>query len=268
MRSSEHSSSPASAPLRGSGILVTRPSHQAAPLCELIKQAGGEAIRFPVLEISDPSDTKQLDHYLDRLADYQVAIFISANAVRYAMSHIHKRGGLPDGLRVTAIGRASARELHHLGVEVSDYPNERFDSEALLALPAFADVAGQHILIFRGEGGREHLARVLRERGAVVDYAEVYRRVKPDADTGELLQRWARDEIQVIMLTSVEAMHNLYELVGKLGRQWLTRTDLIVASQRIREQALKLGLAGNILVADNATDEAMFKTLVQWKQGT
>ena len=266
MLNSEGNVAVAADALHGTGVLVTRPQHQAGPLCRLIEQAGGDAIRFPVLEITEPGDTTLLNKYLDHLADYQIAIFISANAVRYAMNHIQARTGLPAGLRIAAIGQASARELKRMGVEVTDCPPRRFDSEALLALPGFASVAGQRILIFRGEGGREHLATVLRERGALVDYAEVYRRIRPDADTASLLQRWARGEIQVITLTSVEALRNLYELVGKLGRQWLLHTDLIVASERIQQQAQSLGLSGNIMVASNASDAAMLECLVQWQQ--
>jgi len=266
MHSSDSHQTVAADALHGVGVLVTRPQHQAEPLCSLVEQAGGEAIRFPVLEITDPGDSAALNKCLDQLADYQIAIFISANAVRYAMSHIQARAGLPASLRIAAIGRASARELKHMGVEVTDCPPRQFDSEALLALPGFANVAGQRILIFRGEGGREHLATVLRERGATVDYAEVYRRVKPDADTSSLLQRWARGEIQVITLTSAEALRNLYELVGKLGRQWLLHTDLIVASERIQQQAQALGLSAGIIVASNASDAAMLECLVQWRQ--
>ncbi|HED16917.1 MAG TPA: uroporphyrinogen-III synthase [Gammaproteobacteria bacterium] len=266
MHSNDNQPDAAAHGLQGLGVLVTRPQHQAEPFCRLIEQAGGDAIRFPVLEVTDPGDSTALNKRLDQLAEYQIAIFISANAVRYAMSRIQARAGLPAGLRIAAIGRASARELQHMGVEVNDCPSRQFDSEALLALPGFADVAGQRILIFRGEGGREHLASVLRERGATVDYAEVYRRIRPAADTTNLMQRWARGEIQVITLTSVEALRNLYELVGKLGRQWLLHTDLIVASERIQQQAQSLGLSASITVACNASDAAMLECLVQWRQ--
>ena len=38
--------------LKGFGVLVTRPEHQADELSAAIEDAGGEAIRFPVIEIA------------------------------------------------------------------------------------------------------------------------------------------------------------------------------------------------------------------------
>jgi len=37
--------------LNGFGVLVTRPEHQADELATAIEDAGGEAIRFPVIDI-------------------------------------------------------------------------------------------------------------------------------------------------------------------------------------------------------------------------
>ena len=43
-------------PLAGRGIVVTRPAHQAAQLAGMIRDAGGNPILFPVLEILDVAD--------------------------------------------------------------------------------------------------------------------------------------------------------------------------------------------------------------------
>ena len=69
------------APLAGRGIVVTRPAHQAAALAELIRVAGGQPILFPVLEILDTENLQPLLEVVGRLEDYQLAIFISPNAV-------------------------------------------------------------------------------------------------------------------------------------------------------------------------------------------
>ena len=42
-------------------VLVTRAPHQAGPLCELIEQANGIAVRFPVTTICEVENLPQLE---------------------------------------------------------------------------------------------------------------------------------------------------------------------------------------------------------------
>ena len=97
-----------------------------------------------------------------------------------------------------------------------------------------------------------------------MSYAEVYRRRRPDADTAQLLRRWARGEVNVVTVTSGEALRNLHDMLGQLGRRWLLETDLVVASQRIAGVARELGIQSRVLVAPGAADEALCDTLIQW----
>ena len=67
--------------LSGVTVVVTRPSHQAEILCQSIEALGATALRFPVIEIRPSSNPERLKAQLDHLANFQLAIFISANAV-------------------------------------------------------------------------------------------------------------------------------------------------------------------------------------------
>lgn len=253
-------------PLDGVGVLVTRARDQAEPLCRLIEAAGGTAIRFPALEIAPPKDVEALNRLIDRLDDFHMAIFISPNAVNKAMNLVRaRRGGLPAHLVVACVGRGSARELRHFGIGNTIAPKGRFDSESLLELAELQAVQGKHIVIFRGDGGRELLANVLAERGARVEYAECYRRMKPAADVGPLLKAWARGEIDIVTVTSVEALRNLYDMVGKLGQQWLIKTPIVVVSERLNETCHELGFKHPAIVAAQASDEAILDAVRTWR---
>jgi len=229
--------------LAGRGIVITRPTGQAAELAALIRAAGGKPILFPVLEISDIGDLKPLHALIDRLDGFDLAIFISPNAVNKAMNLIAARRTLPAGLRIAAIGRGSVKALARFGVASVIAPAGRFDSEALLELPEMKSVAGSRVVIFRGDGGRELLGDTLIARGATVQYAECYRRSKPDVDTGPLLKAWARNELHAVVVTSSEGMRNLFDMVGKLGQSWLQKTPVFVPHPRIADAARALGLA-------------------------
>ena len=140
-------------PLAGKGIVVTRPAHQAGHLAGLISAAGGNAIRFPTIEIVAVEDQRSLTALIARLDEFDIAIFISPNAANQAMKLIKAQRELPPHLKLATIGRGGVRELEHYGV-VDVIAPTRFDSEALLDMPEMRDVAGRRIVIFRGEGGR------------------------------------------------------------------------------------------------------------------
>ncbi len=253
-------------PLTGVGVLVTRPAHQAEGLCGRIEALGGEAIRFPVLAIRPPADPGAAAAVLARAADYRLVVFTSANAAEHGIALARRLGVWPPGPAVAAIGRATARALAGLGVTVSLQPRGPYDSEALLALPELAAVTGWRILVVRGEGGRDLLARTLSARGARVEYAEVYRRVLPKVDPGPLLARWRQGGVQVAVVTSNEGLRNLFDLLGEAGQQWMTRTPLVAVSPRTVELAGELGYTERPVLAREASDEAIVEALLRWQQ--
>jgi uroporphyrinogen-III synthase len=252
-------------PLAGVGVLVTRPTGQAEPLIRLLEQAGAHAIHLPALAIVPPRDPQRAAAVVERLANFDVAIFVSANAVRHGLALIGGPAGLPARLRIAAVGEATARALHAAGIERVVVPASRFDSEALLALPELAHVAGQNIVIVRGEGGRELLADTLTARGARVEHLECYRRVKPDVDAAAAVREWAAGRIDIATVTSTEALRNLHELLGPEGQRCLARTPLVVVSGRIAQVARELGLAGEILVSRAASDADILDAVLAWQ---
>jgi uroporphyrinogen-III synthase len=237
----------ANGPLAGRSIVVTRPAHQAKTLAALIEKAGGRAILFPVLEILDAEDLQPLLAVTERLEEFDLAIFISPNAVTKAMNLVTARRMLPAGLEIAAIGRGSVKALARFGVTQVIAPMRRFDSEALLALPQFADMAGRRVVIFRGDGGRELLGDTLTARGGRVEYAECYRRRRPNVDCAPLLKAWARNELHAIVVTSSEGLRNLFDMIGRLGQSWLRKTPLVVPHARIAQTASGLGLTSVIV---------------------
>lgn len=250
--------------LKGLTILVTRPEHQADSLCHLIENAGGQALRLPALTILDNSDNPATRQTLQQLADYDLAIFISPNAVRFALAAINQFAELPPQLKLAAVGKGSAHTIKSLtGREADLVPSERFDSEGLLALDELQQMGGKRVVIFRGNGGRELLAETLHQRGAEVDYAEVYRRECPPAlDDGD--DRITKADI--IVVTSSEGLGNLVTITPASQREKLLNTSLLLVSERATKVAYQLGFKGDCLVSAKAADSAIIETLKAWQQ--
>ena len=220
-------------PLAGLGVVITRPRKAAQTVAEELSAAGARPIVFPALEILDVDDAKRLDAALATLARSDVAIFVSANAVDKGLEAARRKGAWPARAKVAAVGELTAAALRQAGFSDVIVPADRFDSDALLERPELQAVNGQHILIFRGEGGRERLKEVLEARGARVTYAEVYRRARPESDPAPLLAAWGRGEVDVVGVLSGETLENFVEMIGPEGRARLSATTLVVPHEAI-----------------------------------
>lgn len=235
-------------PLAGRTIAVTRPRAQAAPLAEAIAAAGGLPLIVPLLEISAAADPRPLAEAAARLADYALAVFISPNAVNHALPMLLAQGPWPAASRPAAVGQGTLRALAERGIPGGIAPTERFDSEALLALPELAaeNIAGRRVAIFRGDGGRELLADTLRKRGAHVDCIACYRRSGP-ADLTPLLAAWRSGRLAAMTVSSSEGLRHLAEALDADGLEFLRRTPVFVPHARIAETARDAGIVRVIL---------------------
>ncbi|MEJ1958111.1 MAG: uroporphyrinogen-III synthase [Nitrosomonadales bacterium] len=153
-------------PLIGLNIVVTRPRDQAVQLAQRIEQAGGKVVLFPLLEVNPVANPQLLHALVARLHEFNLAILYQpqrgplwhgnhscSRRLTLKSKNCHRRTG-------------SALALHQMGVQEIIAPQERFDSESLLALPALQNVSGDRVVIFRGNGGRELLGDTLKARAA------------------------------------------------------------------------------------------------------
>jgi uroporphyrinogen-III synthase len=250
-------------PLAGLKIAVTRPRDQSVQLALRIEQAGGIPVLFPLLDIAALQDKQMLNEQISRLDQFNLAIFISPNAVQYGIAAIRAVGAVlptplkPD-LQIATVGKGSAQALRDLGITQVIAPTERFDSEGLLALPELQNIAGWRVMIFRGDGGRELLGDTLKARGATVEYATCYRRSKPQQDIGALLDA----SPDAITATSSEALGYLWQMLGQNGQDTLRNTPLFVPHARIAELAHQQGWQQVHLTG--AGDDGLLAALIAW----
>ena len=283
-------------PLAGLNIVVTRPRGQAKNLAQRIMQAGGQTTLFPLLEISPVLDPQSLYALIARLHEFNLAIFVSPNAVRYGMEAIitasnavsssqlrspgffpladgsdisNKAEGhanvstkqynaLPATLKIATVGQGSVRALRDYGVTHVIAPQDRFDSEALLALPELKQTAGWRVVIFRGNGGRKLLGDTLNARGAEVEYATCYQRAKPHQDASMLIAA----NPDAITVTSSEALGYLWDMLDSTAKKQLAAVPLFVPHARIAETAHNLGWSEVVLTGEG--DDGLISSLIAW----
>ncbi|WP_149135364.1 fused uroporphyrinogen-III synthase HemD/membrane protein HemX [Cupriavidus campinensis] len=275
-------------------VVVTRPAGQSRQLTEALQSAGLDVLGFPLLAIGPPADDAALRTALARLADYALVVFVSPNAVSFALdalAHVQNAPALPQWpaeVPVAVVGPSSVAALAERGIAAPAYRvvapagahgnaeihNEpaRFDSEALWSELDTTPGAfsGQRVLIVRGNGGRDWLGDRLRDAGATVDAVEAYSRTLPEPTA----MQWqaVRDNVKpgappcAWLLTSSEAVRNLDALarlhLSPQEHERLKQMQCIAPHARIAAQANALGFAHVLPAAPG--DAGLLAACTQW----
>jgi uroporphyrinogen-III synthase len=243
--------------LAGVGVLVTRPRAQAERLVNAIAERGGTAIEFPVIEIR-ARDAAEIARQTGELAEPDVVIFVSANAARFGLASA-------GDAKIAVIGPGTARFVEKCGHTVDIRSPDGFDSEHLLATAELQDVADKVVRIIRGNGGRELLAATLRERGATVEYLEVYSRRVPEyapADIADIEKQLLAGDVDIITIMSVKSLVNLIALLPSTCLEAIKSTPLVTPAARVIKEAEKRIPGIQTILADGPQARDMVAAIV------
>lgn len=251
--------------LEGYVVMVTRPEEQAHGLITAIESRGGRVVFAPMIAI-DPVNTPECRQRLAAMNKFDAVIFISRNAAEIGLKQIAAAGSRLEHQQVFAVGVGTAARLHELGVGKVHAPRNEFSSEGLLKLPELSahEISGKRVLIVRGVGGRELLAQALQQRGAEVDYCEVYERRVPSARLAEVLKDHGVVHPDIVVVTSPEALTNLADKIDQENLPALFDVPLMVAGSRTAREADRLGFSLEPVVVDNPGDASLIEALVTW----
>lgn len=246
-------------------VLVTRPSHQAEPLILALSESGYHAVSFPTITIEPSAPTPFLKQLDSHIVNYDMALFVSRNAVDFALQYL-TADDIPEHLALGVIGNGTLKALERHGVESHIIPAESYNSEGLLSAEALQQVAGKRILIFRGQLGRNLLGDTLIQRGALVDYQEVYRRVLPDYPENHYADLTEKKIPDLAIFTSAEGLKNCFLLLTEKQSRQLRNIPWLLISERMRETALNLRHNADIIIASKASDEGILQALMEWQK--
>lgn len=244
-------------------IIVTRPEGQQQALMAAIAAdfPQFEAVHQPLIEIVPIADDKQASLLRQRMLNidhYQAVIAISKNAAQSGLQWLDTYWPQPpEAIRWYAVGPTTADELK-TELHPVQIPEQHYDSEGLLQLASLQQVQDEKILIWRGLGGRETLANVLRQRGAQVDYAELYERRQIPYSS----QQWQTllQQPALLLLSSGQGLDIIEQQVDNLAAQV---TAILVPSERVAEKARAKGYP-QVLVATSARDQDVLAQLRDW----
>ena len=234
--------------------VLTRPLVDCQRLSKLLQDQSIPHITLPIMEVA-PLPESQCSP-TPAISPGTIVIFVSANAVRWGLPGLKLALDQVDGCQVIAVGQRTRDTLSTAGID-AQIP-ERADSESLLQMPALAAVDSNGILIVKGEGGRDLLAKELNARGARVIEWSCYRRVWPDVPLSAL-DTFAHNAL-VFQASSGEVLSRLSELLAGAGKKELLQSTVIVPSERVAALAESLGWQSVVMAAD-ASDRGFLQAM-------
>ncbi|MBL7002447.1 MAG: uroporphyrinogen-III synthase [Gammaproteobacteria bacterium] len=248
--------------LKGKRILITRPGHQADVLVDKLNSLDAEALRFPTIEIKTSSHCQQQLDIKHSIVNYDIALFVSRNAVEHAFK-ILDVSDLIGRVKIGVVGKGSLDCLAQYGIQNAELPNKTYDSEGLLTSELLQQVDGKKIIIFRGQEGRNLLGDTLQERGATVDYCEVYRRCIPqikEADYNKVFHK----PPHLAIFTSSEGLLHAYKMLSAEDGEKLLDIPWLLISERMKKTAYTLGHNSDIIIAQQASDDGIVSSLTNY----
>jgi uroporphyrinogen III methyltransferase/synthase len=250
-------------PLFGKRVLVTRTAEQSGELVRQLAEAGAEALVCPLIALAPPADPAPLDAAIKRLAETDLLILTSVNAVQWFFRRLTELGrDCRDlqGVELVAVGPKTAEAFSAVGL-APDLVPDQYHAEGVIALLKERGVKGQRVLYPHADLARDIVPQELTALGAEVVAPVAYRNICPH-ESGVLLQQILQRGIDAITLTSSSTVTNLLALAGEHAAS-LAGIPLISigpqTSRTIREAGLDVAAE-----AEPSTLEGLVAAMVEY----
>ena len=166
-------------------VLVTRAAEQSGELVSCLRRVGLDPVLVPAIDVELDPPGGALDRAAGLLHTYEWVVITSANGARAilkAAGRILTELGIPSW---AAIGPATSAILEREGIKVQFRPSR---SNGIAMASELPTVAGERILVIRGDLADGEMASALSARGAEVDDVVAYRTREAPESSRDLLR--------------------------------------------------------------------------------
>jgi uroporphyrinogen III methyltransferase / synthase len=247
-------------PLFGWRVLVPRTKEQADEVCELLRARGAVPEQVPTIAVEPPRTPQQMERAVKGLVTgrYQWIGFTSVNAVR-AIREKFEEYGLDArafaGVKVAAVGEATARALRAFGIMPDLVPEGEQSAEGLAeAWPAYDDILDpiNRVLLPRADIATEGLLARLTDLGWEAEDVTAYRTVRAAPPPAPIREAIKGGGFDAVLFTSSSTVRNLIGIAGKPHAV----TVIAVIGPQTAKTAAEFGLRVDV-VADQPSIPAL-----------
>ncbi len=254
-------------PLFGWRVLVPRTKEQSKALSEQLISYGAVPDEVPTISVEPPRTPQQMDRAIKGLVTgrYEWVAFTSANAVK-AVREKFEEYGLDArafaGLKVAAVGEATARALVEFGVKPDLLPSGEQSSEGLVAeWPPYDSMLDpiNRVLLPRADISTDTLVAGLTELGWECDDVTAYRTVRAAPPPQPIREAIKGGGFDAVLFTSSSTVRNLVGIAGKPHNV----TVIAVIGPQTAKTAEEFGLRVDVM-ADKPSASALAAALAEY----
>ena len=193
-------------------VVVTRSEARDGPLSSELRNLGLPVLLWPAVTV-EMTETGPLEEALANITSFQWIVFAS----RHAVAAVTDLMATPSaGVRIAAVGQATAQVLRQRGWPVDLLPSEANAAALVDAFAATATVEGARILFPASSRALPTIAAGLKQLGAEVIQVEAYRTESSGALDVDNCRSWiARGSVGAVTFASPSAVDELEHALGK-----------------------------------------------------
>jgi uroporphyrinogen-III synthase len=204
--------------------VVTRAEGADGALGNELRALGLTVLLWPATS-TRPPDSAALDAALQRVREFDWIVFASRRAVAAVLERLPRQ---PQGVRVAAVGQATAQVLRQRGWSVDVVPDDAASGALVSALAPLAKAA-MRVLYPASSRALPTLSKGLAQLGLEVTQVEAYR-TEPAALDAEECRKWIeRSAVDAVTFASPSAVAELEHALGKADMDRLLGRAVAVA---------------------------------------
>lgn len=249
-------------PLGGVRIVVTRPRELSSKLTQKLRALGSEVVELPSIQTAAIENNTVLHSALNNLSRYGWITFTSPSGVRIFFEELRKmRQDIRSlaGLKIAAIGSATAHELEARGLFVDLIPNTYNAGHLGAELGAMAK--GMRVLITRARVGSHELTAALDAAGVPYDDVPLYETLYTCENADMVRTQMENGEMDYVAFTSASTVRGF---VGAIGDFDFSQVNAICIGEQTASEALKHHM--KTATAQAATIDSMVDLLVNLRR--
>lgn len=237
--------------LYGWRVLVPRTRDQAGVLSTALRAYGAIPVEVPTIAVEPPRTPAPMERAIKGLVTgrYLWVAFTSTNAVKAVREKLEEFGldaRAFAGVKVAAVGEATAAALVEFGIRPELVPDEEQSSEGLLKVWApYDDVFDpiDRVFLPRADIATDILVAGLKDLGWSVDDVTAYRTVRAAPPPAEIREALKGGGFDAVLFTSSSTVRNLVGIAGKPHET----TILAAIGPQTKSTAEELGLRVDVL---------------------